>query len=806
MIVTHKWLREFVDFDLNATELSHRLTMAGLEVDFMEEIGAGLDAVIVAKLDSVEAHPQADRLTVCQVSTGAETLQVVCGATNHKCGDLVALAQVGAVLPGEFKIKKSKIRGMESRGMLCSEKELGLAEESEGIMILPAGLELGTPVFEALGLKDVRYEIGLTPNRADCLSVFGIAREVAAFTGNALQIPQRPEFDPAPENIHDLTSVTIESPDGCPRYMARLIRGVKVAPSPDWLAHRLETVGMRSINNIVDVTNYVLMELGHPLHAFDFNRLAGNKIIVKRATDGFRFTTLDGQEHELCSEDVVVCDADQPVALAGVMGGENSEVQDDTVDILLESAYFDPRSIRRTSKRTGIHSEASHRFERGADMDMLPFALDRAADLIREITGATVLEQVIDTYPKVVEKREIPITSARTNALLGLDLSLAEIERLLNSIGLHTRPEADGLNALLVTVPLARHDLEREVDLIEEVARLNGYDNVPVTMPVSRVVPPIDTRAIDFVNHLRNALVAQGMSEIINYSFESADIYDGLLLSQDDQRREQVSLLNPLTEEQSVMRTSLVPAMLETLGRNLAYKSTDLELFELRPVFVPKKDVQADERMHLCIALTGKREPLGWAQSPANVDFYDLKGSLEVVFEQFGIDNAEFSPDTPEPYLHPGKSCSIFAGPRSRTKVGVLGELHPQVQDNYSLDQPVYIAELDVEYLLVCSGEGKQFEPISRFPDSYRDSAFLVAESVSAQQMLEVVDKVKVKCLEDVVLFDMYSGKGIPEGKKSLALRMRYRAADKTLADEEINAMHNKIVKALHKNLGAEIR
>ncbi|MGM0415354.1 MAG: phenylalanine--tRNA ligase subunit beta [Thermodesulfobacteriota bacterium] len=806
MIVTHKWLRDFVDFDLSAADLSHRLTMAGLEVDYMEEIGAGFDSVIVARLESVEPHPQADRLTVCQVSSGSEVVQVVCGATNHKGGDLVALAQVSSVLPGDFKIKKSKIRGMESRGMLCSEKELGLAEESEGIMILPAGLELGIPVFEALDLKDVRYEIGLTPNRADCLSVFGVAREVAAFVGKSLQLPQVPEFAPASEEIDDLTSVTIETPEGCPRYMARLIRGVKVGPSPDWLVHRLEAVGMRSINNIVDVTNYVLMELGHPLHAFDFNRLAGKRIIVKRASDGFNFTTLDGQVHELCSEDVVVCDAEQPVALAGVMGGENSEVQDDTVDILLESAYFDPRSIRRTSKKTGIHSEASHRFERGADMDMVPLALDRAADIICEITGATVLEKAIDTYPKVIEKRDIYITSTRTNELLGLELSLADIEGLLSSIGLYSRPSATDKDAICVTVPLSRHDLEREVDLIEEVARLNGYDNVPVTMPVSRVVPPIDTQSIDFVTSLRDVVVAQGMREIINYSFESRSVYDNILLSSDDQRRSHVALMNPLTEEQSVMRTSLVPAMLETLGRNLAYKSSDLGLFELRPVFVPIRGGQTDERLSLCIALTGKRECQGWAHSAADVDFYDLKGVLEVVFEHFGVDRVRFNPDKPEEYLHPGKSCSIYAGAREQNKVGVIGELHPQVQENYSIDQPVYIAEIDVRVLLGCYAKENNFEPISRFPDSYRDSAFLVAEDVTAQQMLEVIDKVKVKYLEDVVLFDMYAGKGIPEGMKSLALRMRYRSAEKTLADEEVNAMHAKIVKALQKNLGAEIR
>jgi len=346
MIVTYNWLKEFVDFDLSADQLSHQLTMAGLEVDFMEELGAGLDSVIVAHLDAVEPHPQADRLTMCQVNTGSEVIPVVCGATNHKTGDLVALAQVGSVLPGEFKIKKSKIRGAESRGMLCSEKELGLAEESAGIMILPAGLALGTPVFEALGLKDVRYEIGLTPNRADCLSVAGVAREVGAIVDRKIQLPSADQIVESDNSVESQTSVTIEDADGCPRYMARLITGVKIGPSPEWMVRRLESVGMRSINNVVDVTNYVLMELGHPLHAFDFNRLRGKKIVVKRAGDGECFSTLDGQERQLSEADVVICDGEGSVALAGIMGGENSEVTEDTVDILLESAYFDPVSVR----------------------------------------------------------------------------------------------------------------------------------------------------------------------------------------------------------------------------------------------------------------------------------------------------------------------------------------------------------------------------------------------------------------------------------------------------------------------------
>ena len=805
MIVTYNWLKEFVDFDLDADQLSHQLTMAGLEVDFMEKLGANLDSVIVAKLDSVEPHPEADRLTLCQVNTGSDVIPVVCGATNHKTGDLIALAQVGSILPGDFKIKKSKIRGAVSQGMLCSEKELGLAEEADGILILPQELQLGLPVFDALGLKDVRYEIGLTPNRADCLSVAGVAREVGAFVQNKIQLPTSGEISEGEVAIEAKTSVEIEDASGCPRYMARLIEGVKVAPSPAWLVQRLESIGMRSINNVVDVTNYVLMELGHPLHAFDFNLLRGKKIVVKRAEEGCEFTTLDEQSRQLKSTDIVICDNEGPIALAGVMGGENSEVQDMTVDILLESAYFDPIAVRRTSKRLGIHTEASHRFERGADIDIVSIALNRAISLIQELAGGTVAAGYIDNYPQALFKREVSITSARTNALLGLNLSLSEIEQLLNSIELNTkRSDIDGQEALMATIPMSRHDLEREVDLIEEVARLNGYDNIPVTMPISRVVRQTKNQSQSTTRSLRDGMVAQGYSEIINYSFTSPTAWDKIDLCEDDARRTTIKVLNPLTEEQSIMRTSLVPAMLETVARNLSYRSTDLSLFELRPIFTVKEsDVQPEESMRMCAAITGKREVEGWSQSDAEVDYYDLKGSIETVCQHLAIPTLSAELDAQQPYLHPGKSCRLYHG---KTLLGVMGEVHPQVQENYDIDQPVYLVDLDVAALQSTKKNVTAFKPISRFPDCYRDSAFLFDEEVSAQQVFDVLSKVKVKNLDDVTLFDMYSGKGVPEGKKSLAIRVRYRSMDKTFTDDEINVMHAKIVKSLQKNLGAEIR
>jgi phenylalanyl-tRNA synthetase beta chain len=804
MIVTQRWLKEFVDFDLAPEDLSHRLTMAGLEVDAMEKLGEGLDSVIVARLVSVDPHPDADRLTLCQVETGGDTVQVVCGAKNHRAGDLVALAQIGSVLPGDFKIKKSKIRGQVSMGMLCSEKELGFAEESEGILILPEGLSPGLPVFEALGLKDVRYELGLTPNRPDCLSILGVAREVAAMVGSPVKLPRVSPREEGPP-IGEATSVVVEEPEFCPRYAARLIQGVTIGPSPEWLVRRLESVGMRSINNVVDVTNYVLMELGHPLHAFDFNLLRGRRIVVKRASEGTEFSTLDSQKRLLGREDLVICDAEGPVALAGIMGGENSEVQPDTVDILLESAYFNPTSIRRTGKRLGIHTESSHRFERGADVNMVPVALNRATALIQEVAGGTVAKGCIDVYPRTVSERKLTITTRRTNDILGLKLETLEIQRLLRSIGLDVEPAGDRVDeALYVSAPTFRPDLEREIDLIEEVARLNGYDRIPSTMPVGRAICHRPTGHQRQVTCARNAMVTAGFSEVVNYSFIASAAWDRLRLDADDYRRRTVPILNPLTEEQAVMRTSLVPSVLETAARNLAYRSRDLALFELRPVFHPiDQEELPREGLRLTAVRCGRREPEGWAQDQQAVDFFDLKGTVENLLDSFRISEVVWDAGRSESFLHPGKSCTLLQGDRI---LGTLGEIHPNVLEAYDIDTPLYLFDLDFEELLAASGAFSGFKPLSRFPDVYRDSAFLLDEEVVARQVFDVLAGMKGRYVEDVVLFDLYRGQGIPEGKKSLAVRIRYRSPEKTLTDEEINLVHGKMVQALEEKLGAETR
>ena len=801
MIVTYNWLKDFVDFEYSPQELCDRLTMAGLEVDSLEEIGGGLDTVVVAKLESVEIHPDADRLTVCQVNNGQEIVQVVCGATNHKTGDYIAFAQVGSVLPGDFKIKKSKIRGQESRGMLCSEKELGLAAESPGIMILSQDLTLGMPVFEALDLRDFRIEIGLTPNRPDCLSVVGVAREVAALCAKELKLPA-PDIAENREDINSLAGVVIENSDGCPRYAARMIKGVSIAASPDWLVRRLEAVGMRSINNIVDVTNYVMMELGHPLHAFDYRFLADHKIVVKNAVENDTFMTLDGQERSLHSEDLMICDGQKPVALAGVMGGQNSEVQADTTDILLEAAYFKPTMIRRSSKRHGLHTESSHRFERGADIDMIPVALDRAAALMAELGNGVVLSGIIDNYPEQLKTPVLELSIKKTVALLAVEVSADQVAQLLTSIGLSTEMTGDP-DLLQVTVPSFRPDIEREVDLMEEVARLYGYDNIPVTMPVGSVDSSLPPKTQKVQNRVQDIFAGKGFSETINYSFVSAELLSRLGLPEDDLRTNPVGLLNPLSEDQSVMRTSLVPSMLESVARNLSYRNNDLRLFELRPVFLGEAG-NCHEQLSLIAAISGRREPEGWSQGNDDVDFFDVKGLVEDLLAEFGITEVDYSNGNIEPYLHPGKSCAVES--KGKGVLGFIGEVHPQVLNKFDIDQSVYIIEINMEALIALVGEHRKFTPLSRYPNVIRDTALLLDETVPASQVIEIAERSKKKGVEEVTLFDLYTGQGIPEGKKSLAIRVRYRDLEKTLTEEVVAKMHDKLIRSICHQLGAEIR
>jgi phenylalanyl-tRNA synthetase beta chain len=801
MKVTYNWLREFVEFDRPPEELAELLTMLGLEVESIEYIGADLDDVIVALVEERAQHPNADKLSLCRVNNGKEVINVVCGAQNFKSGDKVALAQVGCTLPGDFKIKKSKIRGEESCGMLCSEKELALADESAGIMVLSPDLPLGTPVFEALGIKDVLFEIGLTPNRADCLSVIGIAREIAAKLGKKVRYASHeiPENGP---DIGSVASVEIIDPDLCPRYTARYVSGCKIAPSPQWLVNRLKAVGQRTINNVVDVTNYVLMEYGHPLHAFDFRQLAGGKIIVKRASEGEKFTTLDGQERILNSTDLTIRDTGRAVALAGIMGGENSEIADDTTDILIESAYFNPSAIRLTSKRLGIHTESSHRFERGADLHIVTTVLDRAASLIAELSGGTVAKGAIDAFPAPQPEKKLKVRVARVNSILGLDLDAAYIAEIFKNLEFGVVTASDG--QLEVSVPSFRVDIEREIDLVEEVARLHGFENIPMTMPVAQVFSDRIPRYQILEREVKSHLAGAGFNEVINFSFASQQDIGKLNLSHSDRRSSAVALLNPLVDEHAVMRTTLLPALLQTVARNFSLRNFNLRLFEMRRVYWVKPGHELpDEPLHVAGIITGLRNPEGWNQPKDTVDFFDLKGVLESLTALFKLPELSFAAGGVEPFYHPGKAAAIIC---EGQLIGTLGEIHPDVQEAFEIERPVYYFELDFATLVNISSDSLTVKAPSRFPDTYRDIAMLMDSQTSSAAIVECIKGVKSDKTRTVEIFDVYTGDKIPDGQKSIAVRVRYGSFDRTLTDEEVSKVHQKIINNLISELNIKVR
>ena len=800
MIVTYNWIKEFVDCDLPAEELSHLLTMLGLEVERMEIVGGGMDDVVVAQVVEKNQHPNADKLSLCKVDNGKEILTVVCGAQNFKAGDKVALAQIGAVLPGDFKIKRSKIRGEESFGMLCSETELQLATESAGIMILPESFQVGTPLFDALGTKDTIFEIGLTPNRADCLSVVGVAREIAAKLGKKVHYPGL-EVTETGAPIGSVASVTIDSPDLCPRYTARHISGCTLAPSPAWLTNRLRAAGIRSINNIVDITNYVLLEYGHPLHAFDFKLLAGGKIVVAAAADGEPFVTLDGQERLLTSSDLTIRDGEKGVALAGIMGGGNSEIGEGTTEVLLESAYFNPSAIRRTSKRLGIHTESSHRFERGTDVAGLTRALDRAAALIAELSGGSIAKGMIDVYPQPIEPCLVTARLARINAVSGLSLSAAEVRDIFERLEFEVSETEAGV--FLVRVPLFRVDIEREIDLVEEVVRMNGFEKVPLTMPRAAVFSDLPSDALRLTARVKDLLVSQGLSEVINYSFVAPASCDKILLPPDDFRSNGVALLNPISDELSVMRTTLLPGLLETAVKNISFRTLNLRIFEMRRIYLPTPGEELlNEPLYLSALLTGSRNLEGWNQPKGEIDFYDVKGIVENILADLNV-TASYAADQLDPYYHPGKACRIVCGKRT---LGSFGELHPTVQENYGIAAPLYYLELNFEALVASRKPQGTAQVPSRFPSTFRDIALLLPRELPVADVVACVDGVKADELEGVEIFDLYTGGSIPAGEKSVAIRVRYGSRDRTLTDDEITRLHQRVMDALKKKLNVSFR
>ncbi len=807
MRVSYNWLRDFVDLDgISPYELADRLTMVGLAAEGIEEPGKGIEKVYTGRILQIEAHPNADKLVICRVVTmGGEEVQIVTGATNVAEGQVVPVAVVGAKLAGGLAIKKAKLRGVESRGMLCSGQELGLdpstmpAEQAHGIMVLAPDTPVGVDVKPLIGLDDVVLELELTPNRGDCLSILGVAREVAAILGKPLKMPSTDLPETVPTG-NEPVRVDIEEPELCRRYVARLLKNVQAGPSPAWMQHRLRAVGVRPISNVVDVTNYVMMELGQPLHAFNYHKLQDGRIIVRRAVEGEMIVSLDNVARKLNSEMLVITDSSGPVAVAGVMGGLDSEVTEVTGAVLLESAYFNPVSIRRTARDLALHSESSSRYEHGIDITGCQRAADRAARLLAEMGAAQVVDLVVDNYAAPVVEKTILLRPNRVRHVLDVDLTPAEITGLLTGLQFEVQEEANGL---MVTVPGHRPDIAIEEDLIEEVARLHGYGRMPDTLPTGAMTSGSLPATQLLARQVRNFLSRGGFYEVVTYSFHSPRVFDKLGLPEDNPLRKTVDLQNPLSEEQSVMRTQLYPGLLDVLQRNSNRRNWDAAVFEMGRVFFPAAGKPLPEEVTvLTAAVTGKR-PGGWNSRSVDMDFYFLKGNLEVLLADVGVRDVTYRPAANVPGFHPGRTAEVHAGDQ---KLGIIGELHPDAQDAYALKQRVTVFELNFDRLAETAGRPMVYQPLPKFPGVERDLALLAHIDVPASSLLGLIYREGGAILRDVRLFDVYQGEQVAEGQRSIAFSLQFQADDRTLTDEEVAGKVTLITAALEKELSATLR
>lgn len=800
MQISLNWLKEYVDIEVPVDELAHQLTMLGLEIEAISRPGEEIHDVYVGRVLAIEPHPDADKLVVCKTDTGGDTpLQIVCGASNMQEGDMVPTAVVGATLPGGFKIGRRKMRGIESQGMMCSAKELGLGEDHSGLMILPQDLPLGEDVKPLLGLDDVVFEIEVIPNRGDWASMIGVARELAALYGKPLRIPEitLPEAGPAADA---LSSVTIEDPEKCPRYIGRVLRNVQAGPSPQWLATRLIAAGQRPINNIVDITNYVLLETGHPLHAFDYDKLHENRIVVRCAKPGETIRTLDEEQRTLAEDMLVIADAEAPQAVAGVMGGADSEVGEGTARIFLESAYFNPVSVRRTSRKLGLMTEASQHFQRGADPEMAVYAINRAAALMHELAGAEVAEGLLDEYPNPLEVREVRLRYTQTNRLLGADIAPEFQRDALEKLAFESISQ-DG-QGVAVRVPTWRHDVTLEADLIEEIARLYGYNNIPVTLPRVRQSEMVFAPEENVLRRLRKYLVGLGLTELLSWTFSSPEAVreaglDGAYL-------DMVALDNPLSERQATMRSTLLPGLLATAAHNFNRGVFDISAFELGPAYHPAGAGELPTQTPcLGILLAGAPEPAHWSRGARQADFYDLKGLAEAVFEFFGVHEGVEWARSELALFQTAQAADIALG---GTVIGHCGRVANAVRKVNDIEHPVYLAELKLEPLLARDYAIPQFEAVPPFPPSLRDMAVLVDQSVPAGALLHTAAKAGGNLLKTAEIFDIYTGEQVPAGKKSVALSLVFQSQERTLTDKDTQKSWNKILKQLEKQHGAELR
>ncbi|ASA19993.1 phenylalanine--tRNA ligase subunit beta [Paenibacillus donghaensis] len=815
MKVSTGWLADYISLDgVTAEELADKITAAGIEIDGVERRNKGISGIVTGYVKSKEKHPDADKLNVCIVDVGqGEDLQIVCGAKNVDAGQKVPVAMVGAKLPG-LDIKKAKLRGVLSQGMICSAKELGLNDKllpkelQEGILVLPEATEIGQDITQVLGLNDEVLEFDLTPNRSDCLSMIGAAYEVSAILGRDVKLPDPQEdivevsgADSAAAHI----SVKIEDEAHCAHYTARYISGVKLGAAPLWMQNRLMAAGVRPINNIVDITNYVMLEFGQPLHAFDADRVEGGVLGVRLAHKGEVLTTLDGQERKLEPQMLVIADAEKAVALAGVMGGLATEVTSDTVNILLESARFDGGTVRKTSRQLGLRSEASLRFEKEVDPHAVIPALNRAAALIAHYASGTVHEGIMEAASGNVEEKLITLSLEKLNRYLGTQLSLLEVKTLFTRLHFKYGDAGEGL--LEVQVPARRGDISYDVDLIEEIARLYGYDNIPTTLIEGPTTPGSLTWPQRIRRQLRRLLAHGGYQEVLGYSFIQP-AQSGLFPAFAGEGRT-VKLAMPMSEERSVLRTSLLPQLLDIATYNTNRRQSDLALFEIGNVFYSDEEAltrQPRELPVLSLLLSGSLTAKQWNVPVQPVDFFDLKGALETVFAHLGLEGRiVYEGDSPEGF-HPGRSASLYlTGEQGRIKLGSMGQIHPELQRQYDLVD-TYAAEIALQPLYEAAGSRLQHKELARFPGMERDIAVVVDSAVPAGELLSSIREHGGSLLQSVQIFDVYTGGKLEGGKKSIAISLLYRHSDHTLTDEEVSEVHGQVLTALQQTFGAELR
>lgn len=799
MRVSYKWLQDYVDIEISPEELAKKLTMAGIEIDEIEYSGKDISNVVVAKVLACEKHPGSKHLSICQVDDGKEKRTVICGAPNVAAGQTVPLALPGATLPGGKKITVAQVAGVESHGMICSAAELGIDESANaGIMVLPEELTLGQDIVEALGLDDAVLILELTPNRADCHGVLNVAREVAAITGKHFHQPVIQYSEKGPD-INTLTKIEVQDPDLCPRYTGRLVQGVKIGPSPLWMQQYLRAAGMRPINNVVDISNFVLMETGQPLHTFDYQQLAGRQIIVRRARDGEMMTTLDKKDRILDKDNLMICDAGRPVCIAGVMGGLDTEVTEATKDVLIESAYFDPVSIRRTSRRFGLASEAASRFEKGLDIEGCDFASRRCAQLLVDLCGGTAARGMIDVSKHKYVKKQITLRIKRVNDILGTAYDRKEIAEVMQALAFPVEIKGDEIT---VGVPSYRLDITEEIDLIEEVARIRGYDTIKACLPNESGSCGQKTPKQKALDKLRLLCSAKGLREAVNYSFISPRDLDKLALSADHPWRQVLTIMNPLNEEQSIMRTSLLPGLLHTLEKNYSRRNLDLLLFEYGSCFFPKENDLPDEVPTLAIALSGK-VPGGWNGADEALDYFYLKGLFEEIILELGAGACTFKAQNEEPYLHPGKSAAIFF---QGQKIGIIGEVHPLVGEAFGLEKAAVVLEIALSAVFEAASVISKCRELPKYPAVTRDIALIGSNDIAAADIEAAIYQKGGPFLRRVELFDLYDKPPIPEGSRSLAFALSFQDYERTLTDSEINETISSIIDYLNEKWQLKLR